>query len=67
MILDCRVLDGNPELHPDKHIFIEKGLRGGISMVSKRYEKTNNPYVEDYNPNKPNTYIPYLDANNLYG
>ena len=51
----------------DIHIFIEKGLRGGISMVSKRFTKANNPMVEAYDPDKPTTYIMYLDANNLYG
>ena len=51
----------------DQHLFIEKGLRGGISMVSKRYAKANNPKVEGYNSSKPNTHILYLDANNLYG
>ncbi len=51
----------------DQHLFIEKGMRGGISMVSKRYAKANNPRVEGYDPRKPNSYIQYLDANNLYG
>ena len=51
----------------DQHLFIEKGMRGGISMVSKRYAKANNPCVEGYNPEKPNSFIMYLDANNLYG
>ena len=28
----------------------------------------NNPYIqESYDKNKPNSYITYLDANNLYG
>ena len=36
-------------------------------MVSKRYAKANNPLVPDYDPSKPNSYIMYLDANNLYG
>ena len=35
-------------------------------MVCKRYAKANNPHVKDYGPNKPNNYIQYLDANNLY-
>ena len=48
---------------PDMHLFIERGLRGGIS----RYAKANNPYVDDYNPNQPSNYLIYLDANNLYG
>ena len=51
----------------DMHLFIEKGLRGGISMVSKRFAKANNPRVSGYNPDDPNTHILYLDANNLYG
>lgn len=51
----------------DQHLFIEKGMRGGISMVSKRYAKANNPRVEGYDPSKPKSYIHYLDANNLYG
>ena len=49
------------------HIFIEKGLRGGISMVSRRHAKANNEKCPDYNLEKPNTWIQYLDANNLYG
>ena len=51
----------------DMHLFVEKGLRGGISMASKRYAKANNPIVEGHDPDKPTTYIMYLDANNLYG
>ena len=51
----------------DMHLFIEKGMRGGISMVSKRHAKANNPHTADYNPEKENNYIMYYDANNLYG
>ena len=51
----------------DMYQFVERGMRGGISMVSKRYAKANNPYVPDYDPSRPNKYIMYLDANNLYG
>ena len=42
-------------------------MRGGISMVSKRHARANNPAVEGYNPENPNSHILYLDANNLYG
>ena len=51
----------------DMHLFVERGIRGGISMVSKRYAKANNPLLKDYDKSKPNSYIMYLDANNLYG
>ena len=36
-------------------------------MVSKRHARANNPAVEGYDPEKPNSHILYLDANNLYG
>ncbi|XP_061187991.1 uncharacterized protein LOC133196056 [Saccostrea echinata] len=52
---------------PDMHLFVEKGLRGGIAMISKRYAKANIPYLNDYDPHQPSNYLMYLDANNLYG
>ena len=51
----------------DKYLFIEKGLRGGISYNAKRYAKANNKYLNDYDLKKPSTFISYLDMNNLYG
>lgn len=52
----------------EKRLFIERGMRGGISMVStKRYARANNPSVEGYDPSKPKIHIMYYDANNLYG
>ena len=51
----------------DMHLFVERGLRGGISMVSKRYAKANNKYMQGYDADKDDSYIMYLDANNLYG
>ena len=50
----------------DKYLFIEKGLREGISYITKRYSKVNNKYLNDYNPKKPSTFISYLDMNTLY-
>jgi hypothetical protein len=49
------------------HDMIESGLRGGISMCSKRKSVANNPLCPDFDETKPRTYISYLDANNLYG
>ena len=40
----------------DMYLFIEKGLRGGISYIAKNYD-----------PTKPSKYILYLDMNNLHG
>ena len=51
----------------DKHLFIEKGMRGGISHIAKRYSKANNNYMKDYNSCEESIYIIYLDANNLHG
>jgi hypothetical protein len=51
----------------DMHLFLEGGIRGGISMISKRHSQANNKYLDDFNLSKPSKYIMYLDANNLYG
>ena len=51
----------------DMLMMFERGIRGGISHISKRYAVANNKYMKDYNPGKESTYIQYLDANNLYG
>ena len=40
----------------DVHLFLEKGMRGGVSYISKRYGKSDE-----------NTDIMYWDMNNLYG
>ena len=49
------------------YLFIEKGLRGAISYIAKRYAKANNKYMKDNDPTKPSKFITYLDMNNLYG
>ena len=43
------------------HLFIEKGLREGISYIAKRYAKANNKYMNNYDPKKPSTFISYLE------
>ena len=50
----------------DMLMMFERGIRGGISHISKRHAKANNKYMVDYNPDEPSTYIQYLDANKLY-
>ena len=49
------------------YLFIEKGLRGEVSYISKRLSKANNKYIKNYNPAKSSKYISVLDVNNLYG
>ena len=51
----------------DMLMLFERGIRGGITHISKRYAEANNKYMVNYNPSKPSNYIQYLDANNLYG
>ena len=51
----------------DMYLFIEKGLKGGISYIAKRYAKVNNKYMKNYDPTKPLKFITHLDMNNLYG
>ena len=51
----------------DKYLFIEKGIRGGISVITHRIGQGNNKYMKDYDMSKPTKYVTYLDANNLYG
>lgn len=55
-------------IDPDMYQMIERGKRGGQAIIAKRYAKANNPYLPaGFDSTKPETYITYLDANNLYG
>jgi hypothetical protein len=47
--------------------FVESGIRGGISQISTRHAVANNKYMKEYDESKEDSYIVYLDANNLYG
>ncbi len=42
-------------------------MREGVSLISHRLVEANNPLLKDYDPQKPTSWITYLDSNNLYG
>ena len=61
--IDLELLNENNML-----LMFEKGIRGGISIISNRYGEANNKYMgRGFNKNKALKYLMYLDANNLYG
>ena len=64
-----KMTKAKPELLTDydMYLMIEKGIRGGMSMITKRYSKANNKYMKDFNENEESKFIKYFDANNLYG
>jgi hypothetical protein len=69
---DCMLKMTNCELSllsdPAMFKLINNNLRGGISVITKRYAKANNKYMgENFKSDEPSSYILYLDANNLYG
>ena len=37
----------------DKYLFNEKGTRGRVSYIAKRYAKAKNKYMNNYNPEEP--------------
>ena len=49
------------------HLLVEKGMRGGILYIAKRYSKANNKYMTNYDSSKESKSIVYLDADNFYG
>ena len=54
--------------YPDMLLMLQRGIRGGITQVVRKYASANNKYMGDkFNPKEDTTYLQYLDTNNLYG
>jgi hypothetical protein len=51
----------------DMFQFFEKGMRGRTSYIAHRYSKANNKHMSTHDEEMENSYLMYLDANNLYG
>ena len=45
----------------DKYLFLQKGLRGGISYICKRFSEANNKDIKNSDTTKPSKYIMYFD------
>ena len=57
------------ELIRDPEIFtmFKNGIRGGNCFCNYRHLKANNKYMANFDNNLPESYLWYIDANNLYG
>ena len=54
-------------LDKDMLYMIMHGIRGGLSLIMKRYAVANNKYMNEFNHNEKTSYLVPVDANNLYG
>lgn len=50
----------------DMLLFIEKGIRGGMTQCSARYAKANNQYMSEHDPTAQNIFLMYYDINAMY-
>ena len=66
-MLKITKLELDPIVDQDTLMFFERQVRGGVSMITTRYAKANSEYMKEYDESKPDSFIQYLDANNLYG
>ena len=50
----------------DMYLFFQKGMRDGVSCISKRYIEASKKYLISYNPKQESRHSIYLDTNNFY-
>ena len=51
----------------EMYLFFEKGMRGRVSYISKRFNQANNKYLKSHDTKQESKHIIYLNANNFYG
>ena len=49
-----------------KKPLFEKGMRGRVSYIPKKYSKDHDKYLKSYEPKQDLKHIVYLGANSLY-
>lgn len=62
-LLECELFSQD---NFNAYLWIEKSVRGGISMIRNRYAKANQDGFPDFDENAPRRSIIYVDANALY-
>ncbi|XP_046570763.1 uncharacterized protein LOC124279013 [Haliotis rubra] len=50
----------------DTYNFIEHSIRGGVSVIGKKYAESNNEHMDDFDPEKDTSTLLYFDVNSLY-
>ena len=54
-------------LDSDIYLWFGKGMRDGVSYISKRYSKANKKYLKFFDPKQESRRIIYLDVYKWYG